>query len=123
MVIWYCMQGCGVCCNFILEDWLELVEYFVLEELIFYYSLVGVDGWCVNYNYGDCFCQIYEDRFSFCWVKLDNFVWMFGIVLVEFDEFVSYCCEEQIEGVYGFWSGELKSYCQGLLKFEVDSYF
>lgn len=123
MATWYCMQGCGACCNLTPEDRPELAEYLTPEELTLYHSLVGADGWCVNYNHGDRLCQIYEDRPSFCRVKPDNFARMFGIAPAEFDEFASHCCEEQIEGVYGPRSGELKSYRQGLPKFEVDSHF
>jgi len=47
-------------------------------------------------------------------VQPDNFARMFGVAPEEFDEFAISCCGEQIEGVYGPRSSELKSYGQGL---------
>ena len=74
--------------------------------------MVGEDGWCINYDHDDRQCQIYEQRPRFCRVQPDNFQSMFGIEPVEFNKFAIACCQEQITGVYGVESPELKHYNQ-----------
>ncbi|MGL5835366.1 MAG: YkgJ family cysteine cluster protein [Waterburya sp.] len=109
---WQCVSGCGACCNLTPEDRPDLEDYLSPEELERYLSMVGSDGWCINYDHDQRKCNIYEQRPRFCRVKPDNFASMFGVELAEFNEFAIACCEEQIIGVYGESSPELKHYNQ-----------
>lgn len=110
MAHWRCLQGCGACCNLTPGDRPDLGEYLTPEELDIYLSLVGEDGWCVNYDQAERLCTIYEDRPGFCRVRPDTFTKMFGIPPADFDEFAIACCEQQIEGVYGPRSQELERF-------------
>ena len=73
-------------------------------------SMVGEDGWCINYDRDSRKCQIYDERPRFCRVKPDNFADMYSVEIAEFNEFAIACCEQQIVGVYGLNSSELKNY-------------
>ncbi|MGF1589018.1 MAG: YkgJ family cysteine cluster protein [Pleurocapsa sp.] len=107
---WQCISHCGACCNLTPEDRPELAEYLSSEELEQYLSMVGEDGWCINYDHNQRQCQIYEQRPRFCRVESDNFQKMYDIELEEFNEFAIACCQQQIAGVYGKKSAELAKY-------------
>ncbi len=107
---WQCVSNCGACCNLTPEDRPDLAEYLSSEELEVYLSLVGEDGWCINYDHHQRKCQIYEQRPHFCRVELDNFEHMYGVEREEFNEFAIACCQQQIAGVYGKKSAELARY-------------
>jgi uncharacterized protein len=109
---WQCVAGCGACCNLSPEERPDLEEYLFGEELQTYLSMVGEDGWCINYDHDQRKCNIYEQRPRFCRVQPDTFKSMFGIEPDEFNEFAIACCEDQIMGVYGEQSPELEHYHQ-----------
>lgn len=112
---WQCISGCGACCNLAPEDRPDLDQYLTSEELQTYMKMVGEDGWCVNYDHASRKCQIYEQRPRFCRVKPDHFESMYGVEEAEFNEFAIACCQQQISGVYGEDSEELKRYDQAIL--------
>lgn len=114
MTTWYCMQGCGACCNLTPGDRPDLADYLTPAELEQYLSMVGEDGWCIHYDSDSRRCTIYEERPRFCRVRPDTFADMFGIEAEDFTEFAIACCQQQIEGVYGPRSQELAAYEQGL---------
>lgn len=110
MATWQCIQGCGACCNLDPSDRPELENYLTTEDLDLYLSLVGEDGWCLNYDAELRECRIYEDRPRFCRVRPDTFSKMFGVGAEDFNDFAIDCCCQQIEGVYGEESLELMRY-------------
>ena len=107
---WQCVSGCGACCNLDPEDRPNLEEYLSAEELETYLSMVKEDGWCINYDRDNRQCKIYEQRPRFCRVQPDTFESMYGVEPSKFDRFAIACCHEQISGVYGMQSSELKHY-------------
>lgn len=107
---WQCISGCGACCNLAPEDRPDLERYLSTEELKLYLSMVGEDGWCINYDRDSRKCQIYDKRPRFCRVQPDNFEEMYGVEPEEFNEFAIACCHQQITGVYGIDSPELERY-------------
>jgi uncharacterized protein len=111
---WQCVSNCGACCNLTPEDRPDLGEYLSSEELKLYMSMVGEDGWCVNYDRDSRKCQIYEQRPRFCRVIPDNFEAMYDVKATEFNEFAIACCQQQITGVYGKDSVELVQYNQAI---------
>ena len=114
---WQCVSNCGACCNLTPEDRPGLSEYLESEELELYMSMVGKDGWCINYDRHTRKCQIYDLRPRFCRVDPDIFAKMYGVEKTEFNEFAIACCQQQISGVYGEDSPELAKY-----KLEVGIY-
>ena len=107
---WRCIENCGACCNLDPSDRPELENYLTSDELKLYLSMVGEDGWCINYNHESRKCNIYEDRPRFCRVKPDVFGAMYGIAEEEFTEFAIDCCHQQIEAIYGEDSEEMLAY-------------
>jgi uncharacterized protein len=107
---WCCVENCGACCHLDPGDRPELEDYLTADQLQKYLSLVGEDGWCINFDHDTRKCSIYEDRPSFCRVTPENFEQMYGIESREFNEFAIECCQEQITGVYGDKSPEMLQY-------------
>nr|WP_234489028.1 YkgJ family cysteine cluster protein [Oxynema sp. CENA135] len=111
---WQCVERCGACCHLDPSDRPDLEDYLTPEELQQYLSMVGPDGWCINYDADRRKCRIYDDRPRFCRVRPDVFADLYGIEPEELDEFAIECCEQQIEGVYGDRSLELVRFRQAV---------
>jgi uncharacterized protein len=107
MPTWKCVKNCGACCHLDPSDRPDLDTYLPAAELEQYLSLVGPDGWCINFNHLDRTCKIYPDRPRFCRVTDDVFADMFEIGPEEVNDFAIECCHEQIEAVYGPLSLEM----------------
>lgn len=107
---WHCIENCGACCNLDPSERPDLENYLTAEELKLYLSMVGEDGWCVNYDHDSRKCTIYDDRPRFCRVTSDNFEVMYDISSDEFEEFAIDCCHQQIEAIYGEESAEMFAY-------------
>lgn len=110
MATWQCVKNCGACCYLEPSERPELDEYLGSEELELYLSLVGEDGWCIHYDSQNRECSIYSNRPRFCRVQPEVFTEMFGIEPPELNDFAIDCCQQQIEGVYGADSTEMKQY-------------
>jgi hypothetical protein len=89
-----------------------LDKYLSSEELELYLSMVGEGGWCIHFDHNTRECKIYEQRPRFCRVKPDIFQQMYDIDATEFNDFAIDCCRQQIEGVYGRNSQEMRRYNQ-----------
>ena len=107
---WQCISNCGACCNLTPEERPNLAKYLSSEELKLYMSMVGENGWCINYDHDTRECRIYQERPRFCHVQPDIFEDMYGVEVTEFNEFAIICCQQQISGVYGRNSDELERY-------------
>ena len=107
---WRCISNCGACCNLDPSDRPDLDNYLTPEELTVYLSMVGDDGWCINFNHDLRKCDIYEDRPRFCRVQHDTFGSMYNVPEEDFEEFAIDCCHQQIEVIYGEESPEMISY-------------
>lgn len=110
MATWQCISNCGACCNLQPEDRPELDQYLTPEQLQQYLSMVGEDGWCVNFEADSRRCKIYRDRPQFCRVQPDTFQAMYGIQADELNDFAIDCCHEQIESIYGEESDEMEQF-------------
>lgn len=101
MATWQCVKNCGACCQLDPGDRPELSTYLAPAELQHYLSLVGEDGWCINFDHDSRQCQIYDQRPRFCRVTPEVFADLYGIEPTELNDFAIDCCRQQIEGVYG----------------------
>ncbi len=110
MATWQCVKQCGACCHLDPHDRPDLDTYLTADELALYLSLVGDDGWCVNFDHASRECRIYADRPRFCRVQADIFSTMYGIEPEELDAFAIECCQQQIEGVYSANSDEMRRF-------------
>lgn len=114
MANWLCVKQCGACCHLDPSDRPELEEYLNPEDLQHYLSLVGEDGWCINFNHDSRECKIYENRPRFCRVEPEIFQELYGVEPEDLNDFAIDCCLEQIEGVYGDPSPEMIHFYQEL---------
>ena len=114
MATWQCVKQCGACCNLDPSDRPELANYLTPAELTVYFSLVGENGWCINFDQENRECRIYRDRPRFCRVESEVFQDLYGIEPEELNDFAIDCCRQQIEGVYGDRSLEMVRFDQAI---------
>jgi uncharacterized protein len=107
MSTWCCVKQCGACCYLEPSERPDLDIYLTTAQLEQYLSLVGDDGWCINFDHTDRVCRIYDNRPRFCRVEPETFQEMFAIPPEELNDFAIDCCHEQIEDVYGDRSPEM----------------
>jgi len=107
MATWRCVKQCGACCNLDPVERPDIEDYLSPEELELYFSMVGEDGWCINYDRITRECRIYSERPRFCRVEPAIFQDMYGIFPEELNDFAIECCQQQIGGVYGDRSLEM----------------
>ncbi|AFY71834.1 protein of unknown function UPF0153 [Thalassoporum mexicanum PCC 7367] len=112
--MWKCVKNCGACCHLDPTARPELDTYLSEAELAQYLSMVGEDGWCINFDRHNRTCQIYDTRPRFCRVEASVFKDMYGIEPEELDEFAIDCCQEQIADVYGEDSREWHDFNQAV---------
>lgn len=112
MATWYCVKGCGACCYLEPSERPDLEEYLTPEELEQYLSMVGEEGWCINFDRTTRECRIYSNRPRFCRVEPETFQDMYGIAAEELNEFAIECCQEHISDIYGTDSPEMQQFNQ-----------
>ncbi|MFP4124210.1 MAG: YkgJ family cysteine cluster protein [Coleofasciculus sp.] len=107
MATWRCVKQCGACCYLDPTERPGLETYLTPEELDQYLSMVGEDGWCVNFDHQTRECRIYAHRPRFCRVEADIFQEMYGIEPEELNDFAIDCCRDHISDLYGDRSLEM----------------
>ena len=95
---WACISGCGACCRLAPEERSEAIQALNDDDLRTYISMVGEDGWCVNYDKGSRKCMIYKTRPSFC--RISSLPSLFKIGSDDLDTFYIKCCRQQIRFTY-----------------------
>ena len=110
MATWQCVKNCGACCQLDPADRPDLSDYLSPSELSLYMSLVGEDGWCVNYDKAKRQCKIYDTRPNFCRVQPETFQKLYNIAPTKLNDFAIECCEQQISGIYGNRSEEMERF-------------
>ncbi|XP_009341811.2 uncharacterized protein LOC103933843 isoform X1 [Pyrus x bretschneideri] len=109
---WQCVEGCGACCK------LDKGPSFATPEEIFtnpsdielYRSMVGEDGWCVNFDKSTRKCSIYDERPYFCRVEAEVFQSLYGFSEKKFNKEACRSCRDTIKSVYGPHSKELVNF-------------
>ncbi|WVZ57032.1 hypothetical protein U9M48_007476, partial [Paspalum notatum var. saurae] len=112
-VRWKCASGCGACCKLDKgPDFPTPDEIFAdhPDDLQLYRSMIGADGWCINYDKATRTCNIYQDRPSFCRVEPKVFDEFFGVPPSRFDREACSACLDNIKMVYGDDSTELSNF-------------
>ncbi|KAJ1297032.1 hypothetical protein BS78_01G347000 [Paspalum vaginatum] len=112
-VRWKCASGCGACCKLDKgPDFPTPDEIFAdhPDDLQLYRSMIGADGWCINYDKVTRTCNIYQDRPLFCRVEPKVFDEFFGVPPSRFDREACSACLDNIKMVYGDDSTELSNF-------------
>ncbi|KAF2600616.1 hypothetical protein F2Q68_00010152 [Brassica cretica] len=98
---WQCIESCGACC--------KLVKGFAFatpdeifddpDDVELYRSMIGDDGWCINYDKATRKCSIYPDRPYFCRVEPEVFKTFYGIEEKKFNKEACSCCIDTIKTI------------------------
>ncbi|GER57296.1 hypothetical protein STAS_35099 [Striga asiatica] len=114
--VWQCIQNCGACCKLDKGPTFPTPEEFFDDpsDIELYKSMVGEDGWCINYDKGSRKCSIYAERPYFCRVEPGIFEALYGIDKKKFNKEACSCCVDTIKAVYGTNSQELEEFNQAI---------
>ena len=69
MKSWKCIENCGACCKFNLNERSGLKDKLNKEDIVLINSMTAKDGWCKNLDRKNRKCLIYETRPHFCRVN------------------------------------------------------
>ena len=106
MKSWTCIENCGACCKFDLNERSYLADKLSKEDISLINSMTDKNDWCKNLDRDNKKCLIYETRSHFCRVN------EFSIALKGYlkfgDLFLIDCCKQNIPTNYGYKSKEMK---------------
>ena len=108
MKSWTCIENCGACCKFDLNERNDLADKLNKEDIALINSMTSKDGWCKNLDRENKKCLIYETRPHFC--RVNEFSTTFKGYLKSGDKFLIDCCKQHISANYGYQSKEMKTF-------------
>ena len=108
MKSWTCIENCGACCKFNLDERIDLADKLNDQDITLINSMTAKDGWCKNLDRKNKKCLIYETRPHFC--RVSEFSTEFKDYLKSGDEFLINCCKQHISSNYGNRSKEMKNF-------------
>ena len=108
MKSWTCIENCGACCKFDLNERSDLADKLNKEDIALINSMTAKDGWCKNLDWENKKCLIYETRPHFC--RVNEFSKAFKSYLKSGDKFLIDCCKQHISSNYGNQSKEMKTF-------------
>ena len=108
MKSWTCIENCGACCKFNLNERSDLTDKLSNEDIDLIKSMTSNDGWCKYLDRTNKRCTIYETRPHFC--RVDQFSILFKEYLKFGDKFLIDCCKQHISSNYGYRSKEMDSF-------------
>ena len=114
MKSWSCIENCGACCRFDLEERDNLSGILSSKDIALINSMTRNDGWCKYFNKSNKKCMIYESRPHFC--RVNEFSKEFKGYLKNGDKFLIDCCTQHISFVYGRKSKEMKAFKTAISK-------
>ena len=108
MKSWTCIENCGACCKFNLNERYDLTDKLSNEDIALINSMTAKDGWCKYLDKSNRKCTIYDSRPHFC--RVNEFSTSFKGYLKNGDKFLIDCCTEHISSIYGSKSNEMRSF-------------
>ena len=112
MKSWTCIENCGACCKFDLNERRDLSDKLNKEDVDLINSMTDKEGWCKNLDRENKKCLIYENRPYFC--RVNEFSIKFKGYLQSGDEFLIDCCKQHISSNYGYKSKEMKNFIKAV---------
>ena len=108
MKSWTCIENCGACCKFDLNERSDLADKLNEADIALIKSMTAKDGWCKNLDRENKKCLIYETRPHFC--RVSEFSTTFKEYLKSGDKFLIDCCNQHNSSNYGYQSKEMKTF-------------
>ena len=108
MKSWKCVENCGACCKFDLNERSNLANKLNKKDIDLINSMTDRDGWCKNLDRENKKCLIHETRPHFC--RVNEFSTSFKGYLKSGDKFLIDCCKQHISSNYGKKSKEMKNF-------------
>ena len=108
MKSWSCIENCGACCRFDLNERDNLTNKLTNEDLILIDSMSLKDGWCKYLDKKNKRCTIYGNRPRFC--RVNEFSTSFKEYFKKGDKFLIDCCKQHISSIYGPQSLQMRKF-------------
>ena len=108
MKSWKCIENCGACCKFNLDERTDIENKLTREDIDLINSMTDEDGWCKNLDRENRKCLIYENRPHFC--RVNEFSIAFKGYIKQGDKFLIDCCRQHISSNYGYKSNVMKNF-------------
>ena len=108
MKSWTCIENCGACCKFNLDERIDLADKLNDQDITLINSMTAKDGWCKNLDRKNKKCLIYETRPHFC--RVNEFSTGFKEFKKNGDKFLIDCCKQHISSNYGYKSQVMKNF-------------
>ena len=114
MKSWTCIEKCGACCKFDLNNREDIYKILNKEDIKLINEMTGKDGWCKYLDKKDMKCTVYEDRPHFC--RVNNFSKKFKEYYKSGDDFLIRCCKQHISEIYGKRSLQMHKFKNEIMK-------
>jgi len=114
MKSWSCINKCGACCKFDLDDRAYLTNTLSNNDLQLINSMASKDGWCKYLDRKNKKCRIYDERPHFC--RVSEFSISFKGYLKNGDKFLIDCCKQHISSIYGSRSKQMQNFKMAISK-------
>jgi len=108
MKSWTCIENCGACCKFDLNERSDLANKLNKEDIALINSMTAKDGRSKNLDRENKKCLIYETRPHFC--RVSEFSTSVKGYLNSGDKFLIDCCKQHISSNYGYQSKEMRTF-------------
>ena len=105
---WSCIENCGACCKFDLDERSGLKNKLSKKDIDLINSMTSKDGWCKHLDKTNKKCLIYKSRPHFC--RVNEFSIAFKEYLKFGDKFLIDCCKQHISSNYGKKSTQMKDF-------------
>ena len=114
MKSWSCIENCGACCKFDLNERSDLNNKLTKKDIDLINSMTSKDGWCKYLDRVSKKCLIYETRPHFC--RVNEFSTKYKAYLKCGDKFLIECCKQHISSNYGRKSIQMKNFKRAIAK-------
>ena len=108
MHTWTCIENCGACCKFDIDERTDITDKLSAEDIDLINSMISKDGWCKYLDRTTRKCNIYEKRPHFC--RVNKFSKGFTEYKKLGDKFLIDCCKQHISSNYGKKSKQMKDF-------------
>jgi len=108
MKSWTCIENCGACCKFDLDNRDNIFDILNEDEIRLIKSMTTKDGWCKFLDRKEMKCSIYKERPDFC--RVNKFSKNFKDYHKYGDDFLINCCKQHIHSIYGKKSFQMEQF-------------